>query len=266
MDMNSAIASSSSSSSPSPSCTLSCIIGSALEATLHEILYTRFLYPRDAFAATRYLAVTCHACRHPGVVQYIRDTLIVAVPALISGFVDELLLVFYDTEEARDGRKRDRVLEKFVFSFDVEAMVHARLVFQQDEQFFKTTSTAHDDESFKTVAQRIQDVQRSMRDVLLKIISMDGTDLGRKRGQTVFTDTATFKICLHRSNVQSDMKRAKMTCEHLQQAMEKGLWISPEECPCDISHEHVEQTKTRPIRSIHVPSCGFKMQLVMESL
>jgi hypothetical protein len=292
--MSAAVAVSSSSNQPS---TLTSILGNALEVTLHEILYTRSLYPRDAFTATRYLGITCHACRHPGVVQYIHETLLVAVPALLSGAVDELILIFYDdlvdTPDTLTTTTRrvvqTQVLERYVFSFDVQSVIQANIVFQQDQDMYMESTmkrgTLHgggggdpDHRVSQTVAQRIQDLERCMRDVLLKIISMDGTDLGRKRGHTVFTDTSTFKLCLHKSTRFQQQQRAgggglgqPQTCETLQQVLDQGTWLCPDESSCEVSSTRVaniqppEGILVRPLRSIQVPSCGLSMQLLMES-
>ena len=43
---------------------LTIILGSFLEVLTHEIIYTRSLYPHDAFSPTRHYGVACHDVMH----------------------------------------------------------------------------------------------------------------------------------------------------------------------------------------------------------
>lgn len=71
----------------------SALLSSTLETWCHQVLYARQVYPRDTFTPTRFLGIACFANRHPGVVSYISDTIQVAVPAFLSGSVNEVSLV-----------------------------------------------------------------------------------------------------------------------------------------------------------------------------
>ena len=263
------------------------ILGSALEVMIHEILYIRSLYPRDAFTSTRHLGgVNCHACRHPAVVDYIYNSLRVAVPAVCSGVADELLLVFYDSEGGSGG---DRVLERYAFAFDVQSTLEACEKLQEEGEL----------EVLKLITRRVQDLERSLRNVLLKIISLDGTRLGKK-GRRAYTGTTTFKLCLHTSKAVHGLSEAAMSdetkadgskegehplekCAELKSAMMEGKWFCPDQESCgftdrppginspqDISKIplNIEEKKhsafTRPLKSVYVPSCGLRMQLLME--
>ena len=287
--------------SSSPTSTLACILGNALEAIIHEILYTVSLYPRDTFTATRYLGITCHACRHPGVVQYIHDALLVALPALIAGSVDELVLILYDDDYVDTSTNANlstnrivastRVLQRFVFYFQALNMIQAGDIFDKDQELYESGKVKYqsnqEENISKTVAQRIQDLERSLRDVLLKIISMDGFEQKRIGGHppVAFSDTTTFKLCLHRSQdwlksfvgsteeggsmttTTTTTTSAPTTCEALRNVLDQGTWVNPEDSTCEIQRPGGDeiQVKIRPLRSIHVPSCGLSMQLLMES-
>jgi HORMA domain. len=248
------------------------IIGSFIEVITHEILFTSSLYPFDAFSPTRHYGVTCHACRHPDVVDYIFETLKVAVPGIISGIVDELCIILYDSET-------DKVLEKYTLEFELDETVN---IAEMD------SSTHHD----QTVSERkvldevILNLERSLRDILLRISTLDGTDLGRKRGQKKFSSTATFKICVHTKNLKgrhttgSNASQDVGEYPELQGAIEEGKWSMADEEYSNFSRNsnnatmhNVNETNVkanefvmRPLKSVHVPSCGMNIQLLMERL
>lgn len=251
------------------------ILGSFLEVMIHEILYSSSLYPSDAFSATRHYGVTCHACRHPEVVDYIFETLKVAIPGIIAGMVDEISVMLYDS-------KTEKLLEKYCFEFDIDETV--KIV---ESDVSRTQS--------KTVSERkildevIQNLERSLRDMLLRISCLNGTDAGRRKGRKKFSSSSTFKICV-RTKEQNDHAQV---CNHglvgkypeLQGAVNEGRWFRSDEASCsfqskldkndivvdsDLSQVSRQNNATqtcsvvRPLRSIDVPSCGMKMQLLME--
>ena len=64
-----------------------------LEAWSHELLFQRHVYPRDTFCPTKFLGVSCHACRHPKVVDYITNTLQFIVPSIVTGSIAQVSFV-----------------------------------------------------------------------------------------------------------------------------------------------------------------------------
>jgi hypothetical protein len=68
----------------------------ALEIFCHQVLFVRRVYPKETFCSTRFLGVQCKANRHPGVVDYISETIRVIVPALFDGASNEISLVIFD--------------------------------------------------------------------------------------------------------------------------------------------------------------------------
>jgi len=243
---------------------LTTILGSFLEVLTHELLYTRSLYPHDAFSPTRHYGVACHACRHPGVVDYIFDTLKIAVPSIISGSVDGLYLLLYDEQT-------DELLERFAFEFQLEDTVkiiesHVQNATEREE-----------------LEGKVQQLERSLRDVLLKVVSLDGTELGRKRGQRQFTGSATFKLCLHtvQDNETAGSDNSQMrACPELDEAMKEGAWFRSDSESCQfnstpsiidtgdgeygVDMNNSRGSLTRPLKSINVPSCGLRLELLME--
>lgn len=196
------------------------------------------------------------------------------------GVADELVLVLYDTE----GREGEKVLERFVVAFDVGSVADATGV-------LGTGSAA--------VQGKVQELQRSLRDVLLKIISMEGSDGSgssrRRGGRTGFSGTATFKLCLRCRSAKSAVDANEVygggvdvdvvegedlltKCPELDTAMQDGKWFRSDTETCQFGDDDEPSGfdcdrkngdgkacgVTRPIKSVNVPSCGLRMQLLME--
>ena len=245
---------------------LKLILGSFLEVLIHEILYLRSLYPRDAFGTTRHNGISCHACRHPKVVEYIYNVLKVAVPSLISGAADEVALIFY--EDTGDGCGGEVVLERYSIFCAVQL-----------QEFISPTSIDND-----SIRGKIPKLEQSLRNVLLKFLSLDGTNLGRKRGHKTFSGNTTFKLCLHTASdkiqVEEDGMNRSTTdmesgtsCPELSAALEEGKWFISEPDFCQIKSKEQasnpessrsQNSMTRPLKSVHIP--GFEMQILMEFL
>ncbi|GFH52447.1 hypothetical protein CTEN210_08923 [Chaetoceros tenuissimus] len=272
---------------------LSAILGSFLEVLIHEILYTRSLYPHDAFSPTRHYGVLCHACRHSGVVDYIYDTLKVAIPAIIAGIVEGLYLVFYDEDT-------DEIYERFALEFQLEDVVEIQA--ESLKQPYGTSanrpnSTNPMDPSTlerHALHYKIKQLESNLRDVLLRISSLQGTDLGRRRGRSTFSPSTTFKLCLKKLEIEE----GREVCPpELEDALQNGKWFSPDDDLCqfsssnnsfqkpsakmsDSSHadhleNHVNQCSkkgrnhlgsvvTRPLKSVGIPSCGLSLQMLYE--
>lgn len=239
---------------------LTIILGSFLEVLTHEIIYTRSLYPHDAFSPTRHYGVACHACRHPDVVDYIFETLQVAVSGIVSGLIDGLYLIFYDAET-------DILLERYALEFQLDETV--KIVESQSAH-----GDAQDVNEREELEKKIQELERSLRDVLLKVVSLNGTDLGRKRGQGNFSASTTFKLCLHTVEASSPVNAPNGQCPELDEAMREGKWFRADSESCSFDNSSITApdmidgggtgSLTRPLKSINVPSCGLKLQLLIE--
>ena len=271
---------------------LSAILGSFLEVLIHEILYTRSLYPHDAFSPTRHYGVLCHACRHSGVVDYIYDTLKVAIPAIIAGIVEGLYLVFYDEDT-------DEIYERFALEFQIEDFVEIQL--ESLKQPYGTSANRPNSIDPSTLERhalhyKIKQLESNLRDVLLRISSLHGTDLGRRRGRSTFSPSTTFKLCLKKIEIGEG--REDQGCPpELADALQNGKWFSPDDDLCQFSSsnrsfqkpsaemsdsgqanhaDHLENNDnnqcckrgssvvTRPLKSVDIPSCGLRLQMLYE--
>ena len=247
---------------------LTSILGSFLETAIHELIYLRSLYPHDAFSPSRHLQIAVHACRHPDVVDYIFHTLNdVAVTSIISGSVDGLYLIFYD--EATNV-----LYERYGFEFDFD--------FDAVDGNGNHNSSKYPKEEVGYIA---QELERSLRDVLLSIISLQGTDMGRRMGERNFTDTTTFKLCLHTKKLDGhggdngngekngDNDDENEICPELKAAIQSGKWMKSDMDSCQLlssssGNVSVRSSKSvsRPLKSLNVPSCGLRMQVMIDMM
>lgn len=269
---------------------LTSILGSFLEVLTHEILYIRSLYPHDAFSPTRHYGVSCHACRHLGVVDYIFDTLKVAVPGIISGTVEGVYIILYDSQT-------DELLERYAVEFQMDEMVN--IVNSNDGRGSIQSSTSTKDTNARErdlLEEKVQHLERALRDVLLKMSSLDGTDLGRRRGHATFSSSSTFKLCVRtrRQDEDADASSASLSnqtpttaiCPELEGAMKEGTWFRSDAESCSFTsvapdiidddanmgsrHSNTGDVTnkagcvTRPLKNVNVPSCGIQLQLLME--
>lgn len=252
---------------------LSSLLGGTLEASIHELLYVRRIYPRDSFAPNRFLGVSCHASRHPAIVDYIYNFLEVAVPALCVGTADELALVVLDSPPG----KPETIMERFVFTFDTADMT---------SKMRAVMEARGDPES------RIMDLVRflepRLRELLLQVVSMNGMDVRRpstsgKNGSTRAGDVdpgayMTFKLALriapgnkaHGDGGDDDEEEVEIPtpCGELNESIKDAKWFQSEPSTCGFDggprKGRVPSEVTRTLKSIRAPSCGLNISLNME--
>jgi len=276
-------------------------------------------------------------------VDYIFDTLRVAVPAIISGNADGIYLVIYDAQ------KNDELLERYVLEFDMDEMVHIvkegnnRNASESKSRKRNNNNgtgngTAKDREytEREELEQKIQQLQRALRDSLLKIISLKGNKFslgngtktrgrGRGRGQDSnsktskeeFSSSTTFKLCVHTidddqgqgqsqqmqqmsQNTSSTNNSRRRPCQEIEDALNEGTWMRSDSQSCEFQPVQADPTiiierdddddgdddddegiwrdngnrysssngevevVTRPLKTVHVPSCGLQMKILME--
>ncbi len=228
-----------------------------------------------------------NACRHPAVVDYIYDTLKVAVPSIINGEIDALYLIFLDESTCE-------LYERYSFEFDSDVMSDSNNV-------GTTGGNAKVSSSLNNMPQQdvgyiIQELERSLRDVLLSIMSLEGSDLGRRRGMTTFPDTTTFKICLHTKKSDDEQRATSIAVTsqfdnindgfgpELKEAIESGKWRKSDSKSYhlhpDVNDRMMDDVNrnddndnndntsqsciSRPLKSFNAPLCGLRMQLVMD--
>ena len=118
--------------------------------------------------------------------------------------------------------------------------------------------------------------------MLLKVVSLDGTEFGSGNSQGKFSPTATFKICLRTSQSAKGSNfnlrdKDKKVFPELETAMAKGKWLRSDKKSCYFGNSSNSASKksdevdkndtihfTQPVKSINVPSCGLQIQLFIE--
>jgi len=218
--------------------TLKPVLGEVLEVCIHTLLHVCHVYPRDLFNHTRYLGIRCYGCRHPDVLSYIAEFLVVASPAICCGEANGICLVLMDwfTEE---------VYERFVFDLNIESLVE------------KTTPDYE--------AQCVRDLEWAFRQLMLKIITLEGrfSNMNKK-----VPDSLTFKLCLRIKdgqflrNVSNNVDQPNCS-EELVDALRQGNFFQPDQSSC-ILDQSPSEVLSRPIKTVNVDSCRFNMTLFME--
>lgn len=253
---------------------LSSLLGGTLEASIHELLYVRRIYPRDSFAPNRFLGVSCHASRHPAIVDYIYNFLEVAVPALCAGTADELALVVLDSPPG----KPETIMERFVFSFDTADMTSK----------MRAVMEARGDPESR-ISDLVRFLEPRLRELLLQVVSMNGMDVrrpstsGRNGSARVGADVdpganMTFKLALrvapgneaHGDGDDDDDEHVEIPtpCAELNEAIKEAKWFQSEPSTCGFDggprKGRVPTEVTRTLKSIRAPSCGLNISLNME--
>jgi len=211
------------------------LLGATLETWAHCLLNSRHLYPRETFQSTRFLGVQCRACRHPGVVSYISDTVRVAVPSLLSGVADTFCMAITtagDDDHDDDGEK---VIERYTL----------RIV-----EIVKDWGENED-----TTGVRMQEMERSMRDLVLSVLSLESE-------RATASDSVSFLLTLHLTEENRD-------CTELNQAFANGTWFCPEQVSAASEGSvsgGAQRERIRPLHRVSTPSCviDFAMRKIKD--
>jgi len=217
------------------------LLGATLETWAHQLLYVRHVYPRSTFAPTRFLAtsattrtntsnsggggggIQCKANRHPQVVSYIRDSVKVAVPAIVSGAVNEVSFVITEIDGASGLATAD--LETYTLTLNNASQ---EAIDRLDELPPHGVSERADE---TRRLRNIEYMERAMRDLILRVNSLD-TGKGcrpsrRPKENTNYPSTPTdedendisFRITLH-------IPKKNDSCPELNEAFSGGLWLA----------------------------------------
>ena len=279
------------------------LLGSTLESIIHELLYSRSIYPPDSFMLYRHLGVRCHASRVPQVCDYIANFLMVALPSILSGMGDCITLVILEEETSSDmacdgglGERTGAIntVERFVFQFQIDDVIGNDSIANIGTGTDSNTTTI-EGEKKRPIVVDIEDVQqrhdvikldaeivlearahmeRSMREVLLRTLALRR----RRRRQGEKPENMSFKLCLHvvggdDDGVNGQMRRDENSCPELMRVLKQGEWLIPEESSCLFSSSSLSPAANgsssgkgllRPIKDISLPSCGMRMQFGME--
>jgi hypothetical protein len=174
------------------------LLKATLETWSHQLLFVRRVYPRDSFCETRFLAVNCHANRHPDVVAYIQESVRLAAESFVARVADEMSLIILDNS-LLDG---DDVLE--VYSLRISDMIA-----QWDE--------------WSDGKEAVHALERGMRDLVIQTKTLEVDPLSPN-------DAMSFKITLH-------IPEKDTSCEDLNAAFAEGRFVSKHATTLDSEHE-----------------------------
>ena len=264
----------------------SSLLGCTMESIIHELLYSRAIYPLDSFVHHRHLSVRFHCSRVPQVCDYISNFLKIAIPSIISGIGDSISLIILEEEVANlstangnissiseDGQQQQqqqqqqrigttKILERFVFQFQMDSVIYG-----EDKKPKPITLESHDGGSMmqheamkrdtELAMEAKSQMERSMRDCLLQVLTLRG----RRKSKNENAENLSFKLCLHvagedGNNIQQQDGADKLSCPELMNALKHGDWFQPEQSSCVTGSNLV-----RPIRNVNVPTCGIKMTM-----
>jgi hypothetical protein len=248
------------------------LLGCTMESIIHELLYSRAIYPLDSFVHHRHLSVRFHCSRVPQVCDYISNFLKIAIPSIIGGVADSISFIILEEEVANlsiangnsteeDGQQQQqrigttKILERFVFQFQMDSVIYG-----EDKKPKSITLALHDGGSMmqheamkrdtELAMEAKSQMERSMRDCLLQVLTLRG----RRKSKNENAENLSFKLCLHVAG--EDGERKQQPCPELMNALKHGEWFQPEQSSCVTGSNLV-----RPIRNVNVPSCGIKMTM-----
>jgi hypothetical protein len=185
----------------------SSLLGATLEAWSHHILFVRQVYPRETFAPTRFLGVRCNVSRHPEVVSYIQSYIKVAVPSILSGVADEVVLCI-----------RDADAELYILRFISPASVGTPM------------------NSARNVSRAsLEQVEREMRDLF---ISAQHSISSGRRAST--SELVSFGLTLH-------IPEENKNCSELNDGFNRGTWVVCHDDATDANPGSKSGRVTRPL-------------------
>jgi hypothetical protein len=203
------------------------LLTATLETWVHQLLFQCQVYPADTFGTSRFLGVICHYCRHPDVVAYIQETVRpVVVPGLLSGAADAFAFHVVrdrnDSEDTGTASSHDEALsltqnaEKDRNSLEVGSDVvicdtyDLRLSIHQGNNIDDDYTNSHEIRSL---------TERSLRDMILSILSLGTIDVPNVQTSTNAMETLSFRLTLH-------IPEENRSCQALNQAFSDGSWLS----------------------------------------
>ncbi|CAB9513222.1 expressed unknown protein [Seminavis robusta] len=146
------------------------LVAAALETWSHHLLYIRRVYPSSSFCDSYFLGIRCKANRHPGVVEYIRDAVQVAVPVLLGQTASEFCLevvddlVPQDKEEDKDNplllveKKKKEKHDSQDNDEESEEDTPIDLPLHDDDDDDKSESDSEQQPQLGSIAQKLQEL------------------------------------------------------------------------------------------------------------
>lgn len=170
------------------------LLHATLETWAHQILYQRCVYPTNSFGPIRFFGVRCHANRHPGVVQYIQESVAAGAQLLISEEANQFVLVIVDEAE---GVPRE--LERY----EIELSIASR--------------PEWDDEAKDVTFERME---RAMRNLILRVLGL---------GQESASDSETLSF-----RIETHCKARTATAGVIEGLTADGSFTLHEKVPIDV--------------------------------
>ena len=210
------------------------VLSATLESWIHQLLYTRRVYPKETFGAVRFLGVQCYVNRHPGVVSYIDETVKLAVPAFLRGTADQLSLMITCCKELEPtvevmSTPRDESSP----SSTTEALA---ILEEYTLRLVSFRGNGNVEQADGEVVGLSSQFERSLRDMVIRVQSMEGSTSVSSRD-----DSVSFRLELQlteTTGLSTEMK----------QALHEGSWCAP-------AVQHGQQTGyvVRPLHQAETP-------------
>jgi hypothetical protein len=232
------------------------LLAASLEVWCHQILYTRHVYPREVFATNQFLGVRCFVCRHPAVASYITNTITVAAPAIRDGVSNEIIFSITDAIDdqntdteatsSSDPTQKDDIFQ----GTDASETYTIKVTNHTGSNNFMIDE---DNDNFLKVNKVIQNLERSMRDLILRVLRFD-----TKNARNVWSDNVSFRISLH---IPTENK----TCQELNYAFADGKWCEILQntkgsiSPCTSGEKRDRRIVIRPLHQAVTPMGVFHL-------
>ncbi len=153
----------------------------------------------------------------------------VAVPAICSGLADKISFDIFDG--------RGVLIESYVFDVDSRMLADGGGCIHWD-------------------AQKVYSLEHNFKNLLLKIITLDGL-------MSVLPSDATFKLRLHTVDSNDPDQNG---CRELHHAIKTGTWVRSGEK--EVGHQSTTKNNDslviRSLKSIHVPESNLRMELTVK--
>lgn len=216
--------------------------------------------------------------------RYIDQFLNVAVPAIVSGIGDGLVLIILEEESVNGVRTGgSKVLERFVFEFgidriiddDGEVRMRTELYLEPRHNDCEIEDIDRNSESevmmvdARLVGNARSELEYSMKQCLLQVLVLQK----RKRRVGEKPDNLSFRLCMRTASAASQQSEDKMhqkSCPALTRALKRGNWYEPQESSRLFTNNKGAGTEEgkrglyRHIKDVQSPKCGMKLSLGME--
>ena len=205
------------------------------------VIYQRRVYPSATFTHSSFLGVRLYVSRHPGVVAYISDTLRVAIPSLVSGVAQEIVLTIIDENANYVQDKEENGACPSSSSSELEGYILRVHVPPTDIAAQKNATTL----------EAIDHMERGLRNLVLSTLALEH---GRPSITSEDDSGISFRLSLR-------VLEKDRTCAELNEAFATGAWYAPSAAEGSSS----SKPQGRVIRPLHQfsESCFGSIQFAM---